>query len=38
LVVFVVDGRTGQSGGALDTALFIVRCTPRQLSVRVWSS
>jgi hypothetical protein len=24
--------------GAPDTALFIVRCAPRQLSVKVWSS
>jgi hypothetical protein len=32
----VVDGHTGQSGGALDTALFAVRCVPRQLTVGVW--
>jgi hypothetical protein len=29
--------RTGQSGGALDIALFSVRCVPRQLPVGVWS-
>jgi hypothetical protein len=32
-----VDGHTGQSGGAPDTALFIVRCVPHQSTVGVWS-
>jgi hypothetical protein len=32
-----IDGHTGQSGGAPDMALFIVRCVPRQLTVGVWS-
>jgi hypothetical protein len=33
----VVDGHTGQSGGAPDMALFTVRCVPRQPTVGVWS-
>ena len=32
-----VDGHTGQSGGAPDMTLFIVRCVPRQPTVGVWS-
>jgi hypothetical protein len=32
-----VDGHTGQSGGALDMALFTVRCLSRQQTVGVWS-
>jgi hypothetical protein len=35
--VVVVDGHTGQSGGAPNMALFIVRCVPCQLTVRVWT-
>ena len=30
--------RTGQSGGALDRALFTVKCVPHQHTVGVWSS
>jgi hypothetical protein len=37
IVVVVVDGHTGQSGGAPDTTLFNVRWVPRQLTVGVWS-
>jgi hypothetical protein len=33
----VVNGHTGQSGGAPDTALLIFWCVPRQSTVRVWS-
>jgi hypothetical protein len=32
-----VDGHTGQSGGAPDMALFIVRWVPRQPTIGVWS-
>jgi hypothetical protein len=32
-----VDGHTGQSGGALDTALFTIRWVPCQPTVEVWS-
>jgi hypothetical protein len=32
-----IDRHTGQSGGAPDTAMFIVQCVPRQLTVGVWS-
>jgi hypothetical protein len=32
------DGHTGQSGGALDTALFTIQCVPHQPTVGVWSS
>jgi hypothetical protein len=35
--VVVVDGHTGQSGGAPDTPLFTIRWVPRQLTVRAWS-
>jgi hypothetical protein len=35
---FSVDRHTGQSGGAPDTTLFIVRCTPHHPTVGVWSS
>jgi hypothetical protein len=31
-----VDGHTGQSGGALDTTLFTVRCVTRQLTVEIF--
>ena len=37
ILAVVVDGHTGQSGGAPDMALFIVRCLPRQQTVGVWS-
>jgi hypothetical protein len=37
ILVVVVDGHTGQSDGALDMTLFIVRCVPRRLPVEVWS-
>jgi hypothetical protein len=30
VLAIVVDGHTGQSGGAPDMTLFIVRCVPRQ--------
>jgi hypothetical protein len=30
ILAIVVDGHTGQSGGAPDMTLFIVRCVPRQ--------
>jgi hypothetical protein len=36
--VVVVDGHTGQSGGALDTALFIVWCVPHQQTIGVCES
>jgi hypothetical protein len=36
-ILVVVDGHTGQSGGAPNMALFIVRCMPCQLTVGVWS-
>jgi hypothetical protein len=36
--IVAVDGHTGKSGGAPDTALFIVRCMPRQPTVGVWSN
>jgi hypothetical protein len=35
--VIAVDGHTGQSGGAPDTALFTVRWVPHQPTVGVWS-
>jgi hypothetical protein len=35
--VVAVDRHNGQSGGAPDTALFIVRCVPRQQTDEVWS-
>jgi hypothetical protein len=35
--VVVVDGHTGQSGGAPDTTLFTVPCVPHQPTVGVWS-
>jgi hypothetical protein len=35
--VVVVDGHTRQSGGAPDTALYNVRCMPRQQTIGVWS-
>jgi hypothetical protein len=34
---FAVDGHTGQSGGASDTALFTVMCVPLQTTIGVWS-
>jgi hypothetical protein len=34
----VVDGHTGQFGGAPDMTLFTVRCVPRQPTIGVWSS
>ena len=37
ILAIVVDGHTGQSGGAPDTKLFTVRCVLRQLTIRVWS-
>jgi hypothetical protein len=37
LLYWMVDGHIGQSGGAPDMELFIVRCVPRQLPVGVWS-
>ena len=36
-LVGVVDGHTGQSGGAPDMTLFIVWCLPREPTVGVWS-
>jgi hypothetical protein len=35
--VVAVDGLTGQSGGAPDMALFIVRCVPCLPTIGVWS-
>jgi hypothetical protein len=37
ILVVVVDGHTGQSGGAPDMTLFTVRCVKRQQTVGVWS-
>jgi hypothetical protein len=37
ILVICIDGHTGQSGGATDMTLFIVRCLPRQQTVGVWS-
>jgi hypothetical protein len=36
--VVVVDGQTGQSGGAPDMTLFTIQCLPRQQTVGVWTS
>jgi hypothetical protein len=33
----VVDGHTGQSGGAPYMTLFTLRCVPRQPTGGVWS-
>jgi hypothetical protein len=35
ILVIVIDGHTGQSDGAPNMALFIVRCVPRQQTVGV---
>jgi hypothetical protein len=35
--VVPVDGHTGQSGGAPDMTMFIVRSVSRQPIVEVWS-
>jgi hypothetical protein len=37
ILVVAVDGHTKQSCGALDMALFIVRCVACQLTIGVWS-
>jgi hypothetical protein len=37
ILAVVVDGHTGQSGGAPDMALFTVRCVLRHPTVGVWS-
>ena len=37
ILVVAIDGHTGQSGGAPDMTLSIVRCLPRQQTVGVWS-
>jgi hypothetical protein len=37
ILAVVVDGHTGQSDGAPDMALFIVRCLSHQLIIGVWS-
>jgi hypothetical protein len=34
----VVDGQTGQFGGAPDMTLFTVWCLPRQQTDGVWTS
>jgi hypothetical protein len=37
ILAIAIDGHTGQSSGASDMTLFIVRCLPRQQTVEVWS-
>jgi hypothetical protein len=38
ILVVGVDGHTGQSDGAPDMTLFIIRCVPPQPTVVVWST